>query len=141
MQLIRYRRLYRQPVVYRASYRWLATRPRNTLAFAVGAALAAIASIRTPGRSAPVGIEEGSRWRRLVLGGDYVPREISCMADEGRLVFIAVLGGWKTELNIASVMQKVSGRSGSAIRPIEKYPKFVATIAPASRPVAAWRRA
>ena len=37
---------------------------------------------------------------------------------------------------IASVMQKVSGRSGSAIRPIEKYPKLVATIAPASRPVA-----
>ena len=36
---------------------------------------------------------------------------------------------------IASVMQKVSGRSGSAIRPIEKYPKLVATIAPASSPV------
>ena len=41
-----------------------------------------------------------------MVGGDYVPREISCMAEEGRLVFIAVLGGWKTELNIASVMQK-----------------------------------
>ena len=52
-----------------------------------------------------------------MVGGDYVPREISCMADEGRLVFIAVLGGWKTELNIASVMQKRISITGSTLRP------------------------
>ena len=32
-------------------------------------------------------------------------------------------------------MKKASGRSGSDRRPIEKYPKAVATMAPASRPV------
>src|SRR5437870_3996415 len=41
-----------------------------------------------------------------MVGGDYVPKELKCLAEEGRLVFIAFLRGPKTELAIAEVMQK-----------------------------------
>ena len=36
-----------------------------------------------------------------MVGGDYVPRELKCLADDGRLVFIALLGGAKAELDFA----------------------------------------
>ncbi|MGH8764364.1 MAG: NAD(P)H-quinone oxidoreductase [Burkholderiales bacterium] len=52
-----------------------------------------------------------------MVGGDYVPREIGCMAEEGRLVFIAVLGGWKAEFNITEVMSKRLVLTGSTLRP------------------------
>ncbi|MSQ49902.1 MAG: NAD(P)H-quinone oxidoreductase [Betaproteobacteria bacterium] len=52
-----------------------------------------------------------------MVGGDYVPRELKCLADEGRLVFIAVLGGWKTELDITEVMRKRLSITGSTLRP------------------------
>ena len=52
-----------------------------------------------------------------MVGGDYVPREIDCLAPDGRLVFIAVLGGWKTELNITHVMLKRLTITGSTLRP------------------------
>src|SRR5918999_6379307 len=34
-----------------------------------------------------------------MVGGDYVPKELKILADEGRLVFIAFLRGHKTELD------------------------------------------
>jgi len=52
-----------------------------------------------------------------MVGGDYVPRELKCMADEGRLVFIAFLRGPKTELNILDVMAKRLSITGSTLRP------------------------
>jgi NADPH:quinone reductase len=52
-----------------------------------------------------------------MVGGDYVPRELKCMADDGRLVFIAYLRGPKTELNIDAVMRKRLTISGSTLRP------------------------
>lgn len=52
-----------------------------------------------------------------MVGGDYVPRELKCLADEGRLAFIAVLGGWKTELDISAVMGKRLTLTGSTLRP------------------------
>ena len=52
-----------------------------------------------------------------MVGGDYLQREIACMAEEGRLVFIAVLGGWKAEFNIAEVMMKRLVLTGSTLRP------------------------
>ena len=52
-----------------------------------------------------------------MVGGDYVPREIGCLAENGRLVFIAVLGGWKTELNISHIMMKRLTLTGSTLRP------------------------
>jgi NADPH2:quinone reductase len=52
-----------------------------------------------------------------MVGGDYVPRELKCLAEDGRLVFIATLGGWKTELDINDVMRKRLSVTGSTLRP------------------------
>ena len=52
-----------------------------------------------------------------MVGGDYVPRELKCLAEDGRLVFIATLGGWKTELDISDVMRKRLSVTGSTLRP------------------------
>jgi len=52
-----------------------------------------------------------------MVGGDYVPRELKCLAEEGRLVFIAFLRGPKTELDIAQVMQKRLTITVSTLRP------------------------
>ena len=51
------------------------------------------------------------------VGGDYVPRELKCLAEEGRLVFIAYLRGPKTELNIDAVMRRRLTLTGSTLRP------------------------
>jgi NADPH2:quinone reductase len=34
-----------------------------------------------------------------MVAGDYVAREVSCLADDGRIVIIAVQGGVKSEFN------------------------------------------
>jgi NADPH2:quinone reductase len=52
-----------------------------------------------------------------MVGGDYVPRELKCLADDGRLVFIAFLRGHKTELDINEVMRRRLTISGSTLRP------------------------
>ncbi|HEV2431849.1 MAG TPA: NAD(P)H-quinone oxidoreductase [Burkholderiales bacterium] len=52
-----------------------------------------------------------------MVGGDYVPRELKCLAEEGRLVFIAYLRGPKTELNIDAVMRRRLSLTGSTLRP------------------------
>ena len=52
-----------------------------------------------------------------MVGGDYVPKELKCLAEEGRLVFIAFLRGPKTELDINAVMAKRLTLSGSTLRP------------------------
>ena len=52
-----------------------------------------------------------------MVGGDYVPKELKCLAEEGRLVFIAYLRGPKAELDINAVMQRRLTISGSTLRP------------------------
>jgi NADPH:quinone reductase len=52
-----------------------------------------------------------------MVGGDYVPKELKCPADDGRLVFIAYLRGAKTELNIDAVMRRRLTVTGSTLRP------------------------
>src|SRR3989454_2773035 len=52
-----------------------------------------------------------------MVGGDYVPRELKILADEGRLVFIAFLRGHKTELDINEVMRRRLTITGSTLRP------------------------
>jgi NADPH2:quinone reductase len=52
-----------------------------------------------------------------MVGGDYVPKELQCLAEEGRLVFIAFLRGMKTEMDIMEVMRKRLRISGSMLRP------------------------
>jgi len=52
-----------------------------------------------------------------MVGGDYVPKELRCLADDGRLVFIAFLRGMKAEMDIGLVMRKRLTISGSTLRP------------------------
>ncbi len=52
-----------------------------------------------------------------MVGGDYVPRELKCLAEEGRLVFIAYLRGPRSELDIDAVMRKRLTVTGSTLRP------------------------
>jgi NADPH:quinone reductase-like Zn-dependent oxidoreductase len=52
-----------------------------------------------------------------MVSGDYVARNIECLAPEGRHVTIAVLGGPKAEINMAKVMTKRLTLTGSTLRP------------------------
>jgi NADPH2:quinone reductase len=52
-----------------------------------------------------------------MVGGDYVPKELNCLAEDGRLVFIAFLRGMKTEMDIMTVMRKRLTITGSTLRP------------------------
>ena len=52
-----------------------------------------------------------------MVSGDYVPRNLQCLADSGRHVTIAVLGGPKAELNMAFIMMRRLMLTGSTLRP------------------------
>ena len=52
-----------------------------------------------------------------MVGGDYIPRDIACLATDGRLVFIAFLGGPQAQVNFAQVMVKRLTITGSTLRP------------------------
>jgi NADPH2:quinone reductase len=52
-----------------------------------------------------------------MVGGDYVPKELKSLADEGRLVMIAFQRGMKTEVDLSVVMSKRLQITGSTLRP------------------------
>jgi NADPH2:quinone reductase len=52
-----------------------------------------------------------------MVAGSYVAREIGCLAEDGRLVFIAVQGGTKAEFNAGLVLRKRLTITGSTLRP------------------------
>ncbi|MDA7417213.1 NAD(P)H-quinone oxidoreductase [Xenophilus arseniciresistens] len=52
-----------------------------------------------------------------MVAGDYVAREIDCLADDGRLVIIAVQGGVKSEFNAGQVLRRRLTITGSTLRP------------------------
>ncbi|MGV6812992.1 MAG: NAD(P)H-quinone oxidoreductase [Brevirhabdus sp.] len=52
-----------------------------------------------------------------MVGGDYIPRNIRALADDGRLVQIAFLSGAKVELNFAQIMMRRLTVTGSTLRP------------------------
>ena len=52
-----------------------------------------------------------------MVGGDYLPRNIKSLADDGRLVQIAFLQGPKVALNFAQVMTRRLTITGSTLRP------------------------
>ncbi|SEO75774.1 putative NAD(P)H quinone oxidoreductase, PIG3 family [Salinihabitans flavidus] len=52
-----------------------------------------------------------------MVGGDYIPRNVRALADDGRLVQIAFLSGPKAELNFAQVMARRLTITGSTLRP------------------------
>ncbi|WP_146586897.1 NAD(P)H-quinone oxidoreductase [Puniceibacterium confluentis] len=52
-----------------------------------------------------------------MVGGDYLPRNVRALSDDGRLVQIAFLNGPKVELNFAQVMMRRLTITGSTLRP------------------------
>ena len=52
-----------------------------------------------------------------MVGGDYLPRNVKALANDGRLVQIAFLQGPKVELNFAEVMVRRLTITGSTLRP------------------------
>ena len=52
-----------------------------------------------------------------MVGGDYLPRNIAALADDGRHVSIAFQRGPKAEVNFADVMRRRLTLTGSTLRP------------------------
>ena len=52
-----------------------------------------------------------------MVGGDYLPRNVKALSNDGRLVQIAFLQGPKIELNFALMMMKRLTITGSTLRP------------------------
>ena len=66
-----------------------------------------------------------------MVAGDYVAKEVACLAEDGRLVIIAVQGGIKSEFNAGMVLRKRLTITGSTLRP--RPIAFKAAIAQALR--------
>ncbi|MCX8522091.1 MAG: NAD(P)H-quinone oxidoreductase [Rhodoferax sp.] len=66
-----------------------------------------------------------------MVAGDYVAREMACLAEDGRLVIIAVQGGKQSQMDAGLLMQKRLTVTGSTlrVRPVS----FKAAIAQACR--------
>ena len=52
-----------------------------------------------------------------MVAGGYVAREVECLAEDGRLVIIAVQGGVKSEINAGLVLRRRLTVTGSTLRP------------------------
>jgi len=52
-----------------------------------------------------------------MVGGDYAPRNLACLAEDGRHVSIAVQRGATAELNLATIMRRRLVLTGSTLRP------------------------
>lgn len=52
-----------------------------------------------------------------MVGGAYAAREIDCLADDGRLVLIALLGGSKATVDLGQVLRRRLTITGSTLRP------------------------
>jgi NADPH2:quinone reductase len=51
-----------------------------------------------------------------MVAGSYTQRNLDCLADDGRLVTIAVLGGARAEINMAGLMVRRQTITGSTLR-------------------------
>ena len=52
-----------------------------------------------------------------MVGGDYVDRELKSLADDGRIVLIAFLGGMKSTVNLNEILRRRLVLTGSTLRP------------------------
>ena len=66
-----------------------------------------------------------------MVAGDYVAREVECLAEDGRLVIIAVQGGVKSAFNAGLVLRRRLTITGSTLRP--RSVEFKAAIAQSLR--------
>lgn len=51
-----------------------------------------------------------------MVAGDYVPRELALLAEDGRLVFIATLGGQRADIDASMIMRRRLTLTGSTLR-------------------------
>jgi NADPH2:quinone reductase len=70
---------------------------------------AAVAKSETGGRGVDVILD--------MVAGDYVPREVDCLADDGRLVIIALLGGAAAQIDLSAILRRRLTITGSTLRP------------------------
>jgi NADPH:quinone reductase len=70
---------------------------------------AAIVKEATAGRGVDVILD--------MVGGEYIDRELKCLADDGRLVIIAMLGGAKATVNLNEILRRRLTLTGSTLRP------------------------
>ncbi|SEN20615.1 NAD(P)H-quinone oxidoreductase [Brachymonas denitrificans] len=66
-----------------------------------------------------------------MVAGDYIAREVECLADDGRIVIIAIQGGTKSGFNAGQVLRRRLTITGSTLRP--RPVAFKAAIARALR--------
>jgi NADPH2:quinone reductase len=66
-----------------------------------------------------------------MVGGDYVPRELKCLATDGRLSLIAFLGGNKATLDMSDILVRRLTLTGSTLRP--RTVEFKAAVAKSLR--------
>jgi NADPH2:quinone reductase len=52
-----------------------------------------------------------------MIGGDYIARDIGCLADDGRISVIALLGGAKSIIDLGQVLRRRLTITGSTLRP------------------------
>jgi NADPH:quinone reductase len=52
-----------------------------------------------------------------MVGGDYLPRNLACLAEEGRHVSIAFQRGAKAEVSVTDIMRRRLTLTGSTLRP------------------------
>lgn len=52
-----------------------------------------------------------------MVAGDYVERELNCLAEDGRLVFIAAQGGTRAQIDAGLVLRRRLTVTGSTLRP------------------------
>jgi NADPH2:quinone reductase len=65
-----------------------------------------------------------------MVGGDYIPRELDLLAREGRLCFVALMGGTKIEADFGAIQRKHLTVTGSTLRSrsIEQKAQIVSAL-------------
>lgn len=66
-----------------------------------------------------------------MVAGEYINRDINCLADDGRIVIIALLGGVKATIDCGQILRRRLTITGSTLRP--RPVSFKADIAQALR--------
>ncbi len=52
-----------------------------------------------------------------MVAGEYINRNINCLADDGRIVIIALLGGAKADIDCSQILRRRLTVTGSTLRP------------------------
>ena len=66
-----------------------------------------------------------------MVAGDYIARDMQCLADDGRIVIIALLGGSRADVDLSQVMRRRLSITGSTLRP--RPAEFKGSVATALR--------